>query len=46
MKLKVRMEGERKDEALPHRPCCAENATLLLGKIAIAQSEMFDIHGC
>ena len=62
MKLKVRMEGEQKDEALPHRPYCAENAwitvrtilnccmktltALLLRKIAIARSEMFDIHGC
>lgn len=46
MKLKVRMEGEQKDEALPHRPCCAENAVLLLGKIGIARSEMFDIRGC
>lgn len=46
MKLKVRMKGEQKDEALPHRPCCAENAALLLGKVAIVRSEMFDIHGC
>lgn len=46
MKLKVQMEGEQKDEALPHRPCCAENAALLFGEIAIARSEMFGIHGC
>ena len=61
MKLKVRMKDEQKDEALPHRPCCAENAwitvrtilnccmntltALLLGKVAIVRSEMFDIHG-
>lgn len=37
MKLKVRMEGEQKDEALPHRPRCAESAAFLLRKLRLLE---------